>query len=178
MSNNRLNYLHDQILPHNLELQIIDFIINLIPVSPQKTFIGNTELRSINLRANRITQISPGTFHTNKNITDLDLSHNKIQELNDDLFAETQIKTLNLRGNDLTMRGNVPLLKAPLLEKLDLGMCGITALPPKTIQGMLQLKELFLVNNSLSLLTEAGQKKTTYSQIYIAYQNWICLATT
>jgi Leucine-rich repeat (LRR) protein len=80
-------------LPHNIELQIIDFSINLIPVSPQRFFVRNTELRSINLRAKKITQISPGTFHTNKNITALDLSHNKIQELDDDLFAETQINT-------------------------------------------------------------------------------------
>jgi hypothetical protein len=72
----------------------------------------------------------------------------------------------------------VPLLKAPLLEKLDLGLCGITALPPKTFQGMLQLKELFLDNNGLSLLTKAEQKKTPYSEIYIAYQNCICLVTT
>jgi Leucine-rich repeat (LRR) protein len=163
---NRLNYLQDQMIPHNLELQIIDFGINLIPVSPQKFFVGNTELRSINLRANNITQISPGTFHTNKNITDLHLSHNKIQELNDNVFAETQIKTLNLRGNDLTMRGNVLLLKAPLLVKLDLGMCGITALPPKTFQGLLHLKELLLDNNSLSVLTEAEQKNTVFTKLY------------
>jgi Leucine-rich repeat (LRR) protein len=97
--------------------------------------------------------------------------------LEDDVFADTQIKTLNLRGNKLTMRRNVPLLKAPLLQKLDLGLCEITALQPKTFQGMLQLKELVLHNNSLILLTEAGPK-TSHSQIYITYQNWICLATT
>jgi hypothetical protein len=81
------------------------------------------------------------------------------------VFAKTQIKTLNLRGNKLAMRGNVPLLKAPLLEKLDLGLCGITGLQPKTFQRMLQLKELFLDNNSLSLFTEAGQKHPIHQTI-------------
>jgi hypothetical protein len=59
----------------------------------------------------------------------------------------------------------VPLLKAPLLEKLDLGMCGITALAPKTFQGMLHLKELVLDNNSLSLLTEADQKNNVFTNL-------------
>jgi hypothetical protein len=64
------------------------------------------------------------------------------------------------------MRGNVPLLKAPLLEKLDLGLCGITALPPKTFQGMLHLKEFILDNNSLSLLTEAEQKNNVFTNLH------------
>jgi hypothetical protein len=45
-------------------------------------------------------------------------------------------------------------------------MCGITALPPKTFQGMIHLKELFLDNNSLSLLTEAKQKNNVFKNLH------------
>jgi hypothetical protein len=165
MNKNKLTCLHDQILCHNIKLQIIDISNNHIPIIFQNTFAANTELRSINLRANLITQISPGAFHTNHNITDVDLSHNKLQELDHDVFSETQIKTLNLRGNELTMTGNVPLLKAPLLEKLDLGLCGITALTPKAFQGMSQLKELILDNNGLSLHTEGDAEYNTFTNL-------------
>jgi hypothetical protein len=166
MNTNKLIYLHDQILCHNIKLQVIDFSNNLIPVIFQNTFVANTELRSINLRANLITQIFPGAFHTNHNITDIDLSHNKLQEIDHDVLSETQIKTLNVRANELTMTGNVPLLKAPLLEKLDLGLCGITALPPKAFQGMSQLKELILDNNGLSLLTEGDPENNTFTNLH------------
>jgi Leucine-rich repeat (LRR) protein len=119
MNKNKLTYLQDQILCHNIKLEIIDISNNHIPVIFQNTFAANTELRSINLHANLITQISPGAFHTNHNITDVDLSHNKLQELDQDVFSETQIKTLNLRG--------------------------ITALPPKAFQGMLSSRNCFWI---------------------------------
>jgi hypothetical protein len=58
---------------------------------------------------------------------------------------------------------DVPLLKAPLLEKLDLGLCGITALAPKTFQGMLHLKELLLDNSCLSLPTEPDPENNIFT---------------
>jgi hypothetical protein len=63
----------------------------------------------------------------------------------------------------------VPLLKAPLLETLDLGLCGITEFPPKTFQSMSGLKELLLDNNSLSLLSlhsEDEQKDHVFRDLY------------
>jgi hypothetical protein len=63
------------------------------------------------------------------------------------------------------MGGDGPLLQAPLLQKLDLGLCGITTLTPKTFQGTSQLKELILDNNCLSLHTEAHSQHNIFSNL-------------
>jgi hypothetical protein len=86
--------------------------------------------------------------------------------LDNDIFSKTQIKTLNLRGNILTMKGDVPLLRAPHLEKLDLGSCGITTLSPKTFQNMLDLKELMLDENCLNLPVEPDPQNNIFSRLH------------
>jgi Leucine-rich repeat (LRR) protein len=119
----------------------------------------------LNLSTNNIIKISPCTFDTNKNINDVDLSHNKIQEIDNDVFLGTKIRTLNLRGNRLTMR-DVPLLQAPLLEKLDLRSHGITELPPKTFRGMSNLKEFLLDNNCSSLPIEPDPQNSVFTNLH------------
>ncbi|PNF37632.1 hypothetical protein B7P43_G11962 [Cryptotermes secundus] len=166
MRENRLFYLDDQIFFHNNKLKVIHFSNNEITAIPSKIFTTNTEIQSINLSTNRITQISPGTFDTNKNIIDVDLSHNKIKVLDSNIFSETQIKTLNLRGNTLTMKGGVPLLRAPVLENLDLGSCGITTLSPETFHDMLHLKELKMDKNCLSLPIEPDTENNIFSKLH------------
>jgi Leucine-rich repeat (LRR) protein len=164
---NRLASLDERIFFHNNKLKIIDFSNNQIVTIPPNIFTTNTKIQSINLSTNRITQIFPGTFDANKIITDVDLSHNMIKVLDNNMFSETKISTLNLRGNRLTMKGDdIPLLRAPLLEKLDLGSCGITILPPKTFQHMLGLKELMLDNNYLQLPHEPDSENNIFSNLH------------
>jgi Leucine-rich repeat (LRR) protein len=123
----------------NNQLESCTFIMKFFPREPENKGLSH--------------KFPPVLFTLTKNITDVDLSHNKIQDLDDDVFSETQIKTLTLRGNRLTMREDGPLLTAPNLEKLNLDLSGITALTPKTFQGTLHLKEL-LDNSCLSLPTD------------------------
>jgi Leucine-rich repeat (LRR) protein len=166
MRKNRLFCLDEQIFFHNIKLKVIDFSNNEIAAISSLIFRTNTEIQSINLSTNSITQISPGTFDTNKNIIDVDLSHNKLKVLDNNIFLETQIKTLNLRGNRLTIKGDVPLLRAPFLENLDLGSCGITTLSPKTFQNIRHLKELLLDNNCLNLPIEPDPENNIFSQLH------------
>jgi Leucine-rich repeat (LRR) protein len=64
------------------------------------------------------------------------------------------------------MKGDIPLLRAPLLENLDLGSCGITTLSPETFHDTLHLKELMLDKNCLKLPIEPDPENNIFSKLH------------
>jgi Leucine-rich repeat (LRR) protein len=163
MRKNQLTSVKEELLSSNNKLKIVDFSDNKIADIDQKAFLKNYELERVNLSTNGIKQLSPDTFEANTYLTDVDLSYNRITELDRNMFSKTRIKTLSLRGNRLKIETNVSMFTASVLEKLDLGSCGITSLSPNAFRDMLNLRELLLDNNHLKLPSQADPNDSVFS---------------
>jgi Leucine-rich repeat (LRR) protein len=163
MRKNQLTSVKEELLSNNSKLKIVDFSDNKIVSIDQKAFIRNYEIERVNLSTNGITQLSPDTFDANTKLTEVDLSYNRITVLDCNMFAKTRIKTLNLRGNRLKIEANMSLFTASVLEKLDLGSCGIMSLSTNTFRDMLNLRELLLDSNILKFSGQADPIDNVFS---------------
>jgi hypothetical protein len=163
MKKNRLTSVKEGLLSSNNKLKIVDFSDNNIDDIDQKAFLKNYDLERVNLSTNRIRQLSPDTFEANTKLADVDLSYNRITELDRNIFSKTSIKTLSLRGNVLKIEANMSLFTATVLEKLDLGSCGITSLSSNSFRDMLNLRVLLLDKNRLKLPGQADLNDSVFS---------------
>jgi len=143
----------------NLEvLELVDLADNNIWGLPSGALCHTPILQTLNLSRNNIVEVSElGLNHDEGcqllHLKTLDLSHNKISSfLPGDLSLAPGLRSLNLRGNRLSVLSDQSLASLWSLSLLDLSDNQLAALPNTIFHQANNLQKLFLQNNSLSLM--------------------------
>lgn len=164
-------------------LLILDASHNSIDNIPEKLFIGQSNIRDINLSTNHITELPDTVFVSCNSLENLDLSNNFIKYIHPSLFMGLKIQTLylqrnslqdvgkmfsglrdlhelNLSSNDITdtiQRYTFPTK----LIMLDMSYNRIEHVRPLSFDGLDQIRMIDLRYNNISTLSKDSLKVST-----------------
>lgn len=124
---------------------------------------GLSNLKFLNLQGSQVVELStkvlrvePHAFVELSGLESLDLSFSAVdgEALKPGLFrCCTKLNNLDLSGNPITtLTGSAFAGLGNGLEKLNLIICLLSSLSPRTFRGLSKLKTLYLMNNRLSVM--------------------------
>ncbi|XP_049955044.1 toll-like receptor 6 [Schistocerca serialis cubense] len=120
----------------------------------QETFLGLSELRSLDLSHNNIWKLPDALFCPLFSLSRLNMSHNRLQDMLELDFSASAGKTCSL-----------------VLEFLDLSHNDIPCVPDNGLTNLRSLRELYLQNNAITSLGDSAFSGVNKLQVLNASSN-------
>ncbi|XP_050425675.1 protein artichoke [Adelges cooleyi] len=168
---------------------------NRLELMEPSLFVNNLKLKKLDISNNRLTEVHESYFSVNKELEDLSIAHNALTEFPSSLAVNPNLKTLDLRNNEIRhmkkgMVSSMPHLKElylsenklsslnegafqqlPNLTILEMEGNNLDTLPSYGIQGMPNLMVLKLARNKLASLPSASMVNLPMLQVMELQEN-------
>ncbi|XP_072181903.1 uncharacterized protein [Diadema setosum] len=129
---------------------------------PADSFLGLSNLVSINLTSCQISEISPGAFSGLRNMTILTLEGNNLSSLSPDMFTGlVSLQKLNLASNLLQSLPKGAFENTPSLQVLDLSNNPLLHIDNETFRGLPSLASLHMKQDQLVAIPVAAIQNLT-----------------
>ncbi|BFZ10095.1 hypothetical protein BsWGS_13133 [Bradybaena similaris] len=154
-SGNQIQSLPADLFQTNFHLKAIDFAGNRFAILDYGTFRGLNELFYLDLRNNLLSYLPFTIFKGLTSMAYLYLSGNQLKDL-PKLSYMSELYTLDISSNRLSMIGSQQLAGLDKLESLFVNDNHLTILPPNLFAGCPSLLQVYLHNNRITDLGSLG----------------------